>query len=81
MTPPKADLVVMGSYHILLPRVYDTRCSAENQGTAPISREREAVRVLMDSGKVHWSGGKPKGTAGTRGKGKPLADTVLEERR
>lgn len=47
----------------------------------PISREREAVRVLMDSGKVQWSGGKPKGTSSTRIKGKPLADTVLEERR
>jgi prevent-host-death family protein len=47
----------------------------------PISRGREAVQVLMDSGKVHWSGGKPKGAAGTRIKGKPLADTVIEERR
>jgi hypothetical protein len=35
----------------------------------------------MDSGKVQWSGGKPKGTTGTKIKGKPLADTVLEERR
>jgi len=47
----------------------------------PVARERQAVRVLMDSGKVQWSGGKPKGTAGVGIKGKPLADTVLEERR
>ncbi|KAF0221274.1 MAG: prevent-host-death [Geobacteraceae bacterium] len=47
----------------------------------PISKERQAVRALMDSGKVQWSGGKPKGTSGVRTKGKPLADTVLEERR
>jgi len=47
----------------------------------PSSRERKAVRVLMDSGKVQWSGGKPKGASGTRIKGKPLADTVIEERR
>ena len=47
----------------------------------PISRERQAVSVLMDSGRVQWSGGKPKGTAGVRMKGKPLSDTVLEERR
>jgi antitoxin (DNA-binding transcriptional repressor) of toxin-antitoxin stability system len=47
----------------------------------PISRERQAVRVLMDSGKVQWSGGKPKGTSGVGIKGEPLSDTVLEERR
>lgn len=47
----------------------------------PVSKERQAVRVLMDSGKVQWSGGKPKGTFSVRIKGEPLSDTVLEERR
>jgi hypothetical protein len=35
----------------------------------------------MDSGMAKWSGGKPKGKPGLKIKGKPLAETVLEERR
>jgi prevent-host-death family protein len=47
----------------------------------PISAERRAVRALMDAGTAKWSGGKPKGKSGLKIKGKPLAETVLEERR
>ncbi|HTP65226.1 MAG TPA: type II toxin-antitoxin system prevent-host-death family antitoxin, partial [Geobacteraceae bacterium] len=47
----------------------------------PISSERRAVRSLVDSGKAKWSGGKPKGKTGLKMKGKPLSETVLEERR
>jgi prevent-host-death family protein len=47
----------------------------------PISSERRAVRSLMDAGMAKWSGGKPKGKSGLKIKGKPLAETVLEERR
>lgn len=46
----------------------------------PISKERKAVRALIEAGKAHWSGGKPKGVAGIRLRGKPLSVTVLEER-
>lgn len=46
----------------------------------PISKERKAIRSLIDSGKAHWSGGKPKGLTGIKIKGKPLSETVLEER-
>ncbi len=47
----------------------------------PLSRERQAVRFLMDEGRAKWSGGKPKGVAGIRIEGKSLSETVLEERR
>jgi prevent-host-death family protein len=47
----------------------------------PISKERMAIRSLIEAGKAHWGGGKPKGLAGIKIKGKPLSETVLEERR
>jgi len=47
----------------------------------PISKERKAVKSLMDSGKAKWAGGKPEGMKGVRIKGKLLSKTVLEERR
>ena len=47
----------------------------------PLSRERSAVKSLMDKGKVEWSGGKPEGIAGIRIKGKALSKTVIEDRR
>jgi len=47
----------------------------------PISKERQAIKSLMDSGKVKWSGGKPLGLKGIKVKGKPMSNTVLEERR
>jgi hypothetical protein len=47
----------------------------------PLSRERSAVKALIAEGKAHWSGGKPKGTAGIRIKGKALSKTVIEDRR
>lgn len=47
----------------------------------PLSKERRAIQNLTESGKVQWSGkGKPSGIKGVRLKGKPLSETVLEER-
>ena len=46
----------------------------------PISRERRVIRSLVESGKAQWSGGKPKGMEGLAVKGKPLSETILEER-
>jgi len=46
----------------------------------PISRERRAISSLVDSGMAHWAGGKPKGLAGIKIKGRPLSETILEER-
>lgn len=47
----------------------------------PISKERIAINALVDAGMAHWSGGKPKGLVGVKIKGKPLSETILEERR
>lgn len=47
----------------------------------PISIERKAIKSLLESGRVKWSGGKPVGIEGIKIKGKPLSKTVLEERR
>ncbi|KPK46160.1 MAG: prevent-host-death protein [Nitrospira bacterium SM23_35] len=45
-----------------------------------ISPERKAIRSLVDSGKSHWSGGKPRVLEGITLKGQPLSETILEER-
>ncbi len=47
----------------------------------PLSRERRAVKSLMDEGRAKWSGGKPKGMPGIKIKGKALSKTVTEGRR
>jgi len=47
----------------------------------PISRERKALKSLIDSGKAKWSGGKPEGLDNVKMRGKSLSKTVLEERR
>jgi prevent-host-death family protein len=46
----------------------------------PISKERRAIRNLIDRGTAQWSGGKPGGIVGITIAGKPLSETVLEER-
>ena len=46
----------------------------------PISKERKVIKSLIEAGKAHWAGGKPKGIRGVNIKGKPLSDTILEER-
>ena len=47
----------------------------------PVSRERSALRQLVESGRAVWAGGKPGGMKGIKAKGKPLAKTILEDRR
>lgn len=47
----------------------------------PISRERKALKSLIDLGKAKWSGGKPEGLDNVKIKGRSLSKTVLEERR
>jgi prevent-host-death family protein len=47
----------------------------------PISKERKALKSLIDSGRAQWSGGKPEGLAHVKMKGKSLSKTVLDERR
>ena len=43
-----------------------------------ISKERKALKSLIDSGREKWSGGKPEGLYNVKIKGKPLSKTVLE---
>lgn len=45
-----------------------------------ISPERKAISSLVDLGKAHWSGGKPRGLEGIAIKARPLSETILEER-
>jgi prevent-host-death family protein len=47
----------------------------------PISQERREINALVTAGMAHWAGGKPKGLVGMKIKGKPLSETILEERR
>jgi prevent-host-death family protein len=47
----------------------------------PISKERKALKSLIDAGKARWSGGKPEGLDNVKMKGKSLSKTVIEERR
>lgn len=47
----------------------------------PISKERRVIRSLIESGKAHWVGGNPKGLEGVKIKGKPISETIFEERR
>jgi prevent-host-death family protein len=47
----------------------------------PVSRERNAIRKLVDAGRANWSGDKPSGLKGIKVKGKALSATILEDRR
>jgi len=47
----------------------------------PVTKERKAVKSLLELGRAKWAGGKPEGLEGIKIKGKPLSKTVLEERR
>ncbi|MGC2063145.1 MAG: type II toxin-antitoxin system prevent-host-death family antitoxin [Thermodesulfovibrionales bacterium] len=58
-----------------------TEHSKEVALVIPISRERKAVKSLINSGKAKWSGGKPGGLDYVKIKGRSLSETVLEDRR
>ena len=47
----------------------------------PLSAARRAMNALRDSGRVTWNGGKPGGLRGVAVRGRPISDTVLEDRR
>jgi prevent-host-death family protein len=47
----------------------------------PISPSVALAQRLVKEGKAKWGGGKPKGLRGVKIKGKPISDTVLEDRR
>ena len=47
----------------------------------PVTRERRALKRLADDGKARMPEGKPRGARGLSAKGKPMSDTVIENRR
>jgi len=47
----------------------------------PVTRERRALNRLVDDGKARMPVGKPRGARGLSAKGKPVSDTVIEDRR
>ncbi len=47
----------------------------------PLSAARQAMNALRETGRVQWNGGKPRGLRGVAIRGKPIADTVIEDRR
>lgn len=62
-------------------RVIITDRGEEVAELVPLSSEREAALLLASQGKLKWSGGKPAGLHGIAVRGKPLSETVLEDRR
>lgn len=62
-------------------RVIITEHGREVALLIPITKERRAISSLVESGRVHWAGGKPRGLHGIKLKRRMLSDTVLEERR
>ncbi len=47
----------------------------------PLSAARRTMNRLRAAGKVKWNGGKPKGSRGHKVRGKPISETVIENRR
>ncbi len=47
----------------------------------PLSPARRTMNKLRETGRVRWNGGKPKGLRGVTVRGKPISETVLEDRR
>jgi prevent-host-death family protein len=47
----------------------------------PVTKERLALTRLSEGGEARMPKGKPKGARGVKVRGKPLANTVIENRR
>jgi len=47
----------------------------------PVTRERRALKRLVEDGKARMPLGKPRGARGLSVKGIPLSDSVIENRR
>lgn len=47
----------------------------------PISPSVALAQRLVKEGKAKWGGGKPRGYTDVKIKGRPISDTVLEDRR
>ena len=62
-------------------RIVITDRGREVAELTPLSASRKAVLALRDAGKVTWNGGKPTGLRGVAVHGRPIAKTVIEDRR
>jgi prevent-host-death family protein len=62
-------------------RIIITDRGSEIAELTPLSESRKTMLALRSSGKMNWNGGKPAGLRGASVKGKPIAETVIENRR
>lgn len=48
---------------------------------SPLSPELAAAQRLVEEGRAGWEGGKPGGLQGVEVQGRPVSETLLEDRR
>lgn len=61
-------------------RIIITDRGREVAELVPLSRGRAAVHELVARGRASWGGGHPRGLTGYQVRGRPMSDTVLEDR-
>ncbi len=62
-------------------RIVITDRGREIAELTPLSASRKAMIALREAGRVTWNGGKPRGLRGLAVRGRPVAQTVAEDRR
>ncbi len=62
-------------------RIVITDRGREVAELVPLSDARKTMNKLRETGRVKWNGGKPKGLRGIKVRGKPVSETMLEDRR
>ena len=62
-------------------RIVITDRGREIAELVPLSGSRRALNALRGKGRLTWNGGKPKGLRGHAVRGKPVSQTVIEDRR
>ncbi len=62
-------------------RIVITDRGREVAELVPLSNARKTMNKLRETGRVKWNGGKPKGLRGIKVRGKPVSETMLEDRR
>ncbi len=62
-------------------RIVITDRGREVAELVPLSDARKTMNKLREAGRVKWNGGKPKGLRGIKVRGKPVSETMLEDRR
>lgn len=62
-------------------RVIITDRGQEVAEIVPLGEDRKALHSLAESGRMRWKGGKPAGLKGVKPRGKPVSNTVIDDRR